>query len=151
MSVVNQGLGIKITLDDKSPEVLAALENAIERGLDAIGMRAEGYAKDVITSAGRIDTGRMRNSVTYAVAGKAAAVSTYQDDNGNAFSYNGVAPGDSGSKGPRSVYIGTNVEYAPYHELGTTKGIKAIHFLRRAATEHTDEYRDLMKNSLENA
>lgn len=48
------------------------------------------------------------------------------------------------------VYIGTNVEYAPYVELGTYKQ-RAQPFLRPAAQNHTDEYRTILKDSLENA
>lgn len=47
--------------------------------------------------------------------------------------------------------VGTAVEYAKYQELGTSKGIKPARFLTRAATEHTEEYRALMENSLKNA
>lgn len=47
--------------------------------------------------------------------------------------------------------VGTPVEYAKYQELGTSRGIKPARFLTRAATEHTDEYRALMENSLKNA
>lgn len=47
--------------------------------------------------------------------------------------------------------VGTAVEYAKYQELGTSRGIKPARFLTRAATEHTDEYRALMENSLKNA
>lgn len=151
-TVARQGIGIEIIVDDSSEEVLAALENAIERGLNAWGETGEGYAKDVIGEHNRIDTGRMRNSVTYALSGMPPANVVYEDDTGRSFLYSGTAPkGLFEGKNPRSVYIGTNVEYAPYHEMGTSRGIKAIHFLRRAATEHTDEYKQLMKDSLENA
>ena len=47
--------------------------------------------------------------------------------------------------------VGTVVEYAKYQELGTSRGITPARFLTRAATEHTDEYRALMENSLKNA
>lgn len=47
--------------------------------------------------------------------------------------------------------VGTAVEYAKYQELGTSRGIKPARFLTRAATEHTEEYRALMENSLKNA
>lgn len=47
--------------------------------------------------------------------------------------------------------VGTAVEYAKYQELGTSRGIKPARFLTRAATEHTEEYRSLMENSLKNA
>lgn len=115
-----QSLNFTLTVTDNSEEVLKALENAIDRALDTIGETAVGYAQDVITEAGRVDTGTMRDSVD-----------TDHDE--------------------RTVIIGTNVEYAPYHELGTSRGIKPIHFLKRAATEHTEEYKGFVKDSLENA
>ena len=49
-----------------------------------------------------------------------------------------------------SAYIGTNVEYAKYVELGTSR-MKAQPYLRPAATEHDDEYKALMEASLKNA
>lgn len=115
-----QSLNFTLTVTDNSEEVLKALENAIDRALDAIGETAVGYAQDVITEAGRVDTGTMRGSV-------------------------------DAEHDEKTVIIGTNLEYAPYHELGTSKGIKPIHFLKRAATEHTEEYKNLVKDSLENA
>ncbi len=39
-----------------------------------------------------------------------------------------------------AAYIGTNVEYAPYVELGTRRN-KAHHMLKKAATEHREEYK----------
>ena len=49
-----------------------------------------------------------------------------------------------------AAYIGTNVEYAPYVELGA-RGRKPVKMLTRAATEHTDEYKKLAKQAFENA
>lgn len=46
-----------------------------------------------------------------------------------------------------AVYIGTNVEYAPYVELGTSRQ-KPQPFLRPAASDHADEYRDILKRTL---
>lgn len=115
-----QSLNFTLTVTDNSEEVLKALENAIDRALDSIGETAVGYAQDVITEAGRVDTGTMRGSV-------------------------------DADHDEKTVVIGTNLEYAPYHELGTSTGIKPIHFLKRAATEHTEEYKNLVKDSLENA
>ena len=48
------------------------------------------------------------------------------------------------------AYIGTKVEYAPYVELGA-RGRKGLHYLQQAATEHTDEYKRLMEDSMKNA
>ena len=49
-----------------------------------------------------------------------------------------------------SAYIGTNVEYAPYLELGTKK-ITAHHYLKRAVTEHKDEYKNLTVQAIKTA
>ena len=103
------------TTKDNTKEVLSALDKAIERGLEAIGLTAEGYAKKETP----VDTGRLRNSISHATDKEAA-------------------------------YIGTNVEYAPYVELGSPT-VEAHHMLQRAATEHTAEYRRLMQDSMENA
>jgi phage gpG-like protein len=101
---------------DNTQEVLSALEKAKKRGLEAIGLVAEGHAKKYETA---VDTGRLRNSISHATDDEAA-------------------------------YIGTNVEYAPYIELGA-RGRQGLHFLQRAATEHTDEYKRLMEDSMKNA
>lgn len=132
--------GITIEFDDKSEEVLKALQNAVERGLKACGEVAVGYAQDKCP----VDTGRLRGSITYAVDGE-------------------------------DCYIGTNVEYAPYIEFGTgkyaetggrktpwtyvdskgdwhmTNGQRAQPFLRPAASNHSDEYIGILKDSLQNA
>ena len=49
-----------------------------------------------------------------------------------------------------AAYIGTNVEYAPYVELGA-RGRPGVHMLKRSATEHTDEYKRIMEDALKNA
>ena len=46
-----------------------------------------------------------------------------------------------------AAYIGTNVEYAPYLELGTKK-ITAHHYLKRAVTEHQDEYKKITAQAI---
>lgn len=48
-----------------------------------------------------------------------------------------------------SCYIGTNVEYAPYVEFGTYK-MKARPFLRPAASNHKDEYTQIIEYMLKN-
>lgn len=111
-----------VELIDNSEEVLEAFEKAISRGLAAIGDTATGHAKEIITKEGRVDTGRLRNSITFE------------------------------PKMPEKfVAIGTNVEYAPYQELGTSRGIKPAYFLTRAALNYKEEYKSLLKDSLENA
>ena len=49
-----------------------------------------------------------------------------------------------------AVYIGSNVEYAPYVELGTSRA-KAHHMLQKAATEHSAEYKRLAEDAIQTA
>ena len=46
-----------------------------------------------------------------------------------------------------AAYIGTNVEYAPYVELGTYR-TKAHHMLKRAVSEHSAEYAAIVKAAM---
>lgn len=46
-----------------------------------------------------------------------------------------------------AAYIGTNVEYAPYVEYGARKR-PPVHMLKKAATEHSDEYKAIAKAAL---
>ena len=47
-----------------------------------------------------------------------------------------------------AAYVGTNVEYAPYVEMGTRR-TAAQPFLRPAATEHGPTYRSILERNLE--
>ena len=67
-----------------------------------------------------VDTGRLRNSIAHEVESAEDA-----------------------------VYIGTNVEYAPYVELGTHVQ-KAQPFLRPAAEGHGSEYRAILESEMRN-
>jgi len=49
-----------------------------------------------------------------------------------------------------AAYVGTNVEYAPAVELGTSRQ-KAQPYLRPAATEHQTTYQKIIQNELKNA
>ena len=49
-----------------------------------------------------------------------------------------------------AAYIGSNVEYAPYVELGTSRA-KAHHMLQKAATEHSSEYKRLAEDAIQSA
>lgn len=58
---------ITVHIEDNSPEVLAAFDNAVKRGAMAIGEMTATYAKDNLTAQHAVDTGRLRNSITYQV------------------------------------------------------------------------------------
>lgn len=46
-----------------------------------------------------------------------------------------------------AAYVGTNVEYAPYVELGTHK-MAARPFLKNAMTNYIDEYKNILEEGL---
>ena len=139
------------TYKDNTDEVLAALERAKKIWLEAIGLAAGRHEKKKITKEKAVDTGRLRNSITYALAGEEAHIKSYRADKGGkdreTYTYDGTADGKKGS----GVYIGTNVEYAPGIELGTHRSAGAVHFLQDAVANHTDEYKKLMEDIMKNA
>lgn len=49
-----------------------------------------------------------------------------------------------------STVIGSNVEYAAAQELGTSRGIRGKHYLQNAVANHSEEYKQTVKDSLEN-
>ena len=133
---------------DNSEEYKDLLNQAIRRGLRTIGMKAETYAKENCP----VDTGYARNSITYALSGETADISSYKADAGK----NGKPPktgeyrGTLGKIEDNYVAIGSNVEYFPFIEEGA-RGRKAYHTLRKAATDHKDEYKQLLTDSIKNA
>lgn len=133
---------------DNSKEYKDLLNQAIRRGLRTIGMRAETHAKENCP----VDTGYARNSITFALSGESTAVSSYEADRGK----NGEPPktgeyrGTLGEIDDNYVAIGSNVEYFPFIEEGA-RGRKAYHTLRKAATDHKDEYKQLLTDSIKNA
>lgn len=115
--------GNSIVFTDNLQEVLKALNGALETGLVKIGAAAHGYAKDNTP----VRTGTLRDSI---------GVEVKSDE--------------------KSAYIGTMIDkfpdkpYGQYVELGA-RGRPGVHMLQRAASEHTDEYKQLMEDSMKNA
>ena len=64
-----------------------------------------------------VDTGRLRNSITHTQGGK------------------------------ETEFIGSNVEYAPYVEAGTSRQ-KPRRFLQRAIFDHMTTYKEIAENCL---
>lgn len=129
------------------------MDKAFDRGLKAIGMTAEKHAKEILTKEVYTGnkpwplTGRLRNSITYALSGESANISSYKADGAVGGTYSGTAPADK----DKAVYIGTNVKYAEGIELGTHRRAGAVHFLKTAATGYKEEYQQLMNDSMKNA
>ena len=135
---------MSVEVTDHTVEVIAELNDHTKAALESVGEQAVSYAKKYISEAGRRDTGAMINSINHEVV-----------------------------MSEKAVYIGTNIHYAIYNELGTgvyldggggrqtpwryrdamgnwhtTRGIKPIHFLKKAAQDHSAEYRAIIEEEL---
>jgi HK97 gp10 family phage protein len=119
-------------------------EEAISTALEAVGVQAEAYAITEITTQGAIDTGRLKNSITHAVSGDSARQHAYNDDNGNSFTENIEGAGEAKD---HTVYLGTNVEYAPYVEMGTQKK-GARPFIRPAIENNISTFQQIFTSVL---
>ena len=147
-------MDIKFT--DNSKEVLEAMQQAAVRALEKCGLTAEGYAKKLAPVGTPESTGipgyiggLLRGSITHALSGEQPAISTYQDNAGTRRgSYSGTAPEEIDSN-KSAVYIGTNVEYSSYVELGTIK-MDAQPFLKPAVADHANTYRKIIEKELKN-
>ena len=114
-----------VRFESHKDEVLTALNDRIPIILEALGLKAEGNAVDEANkliydqpeSPNYIRTGRLKNSISHWDDGKTAA------------------------------YVGTNLKYAPYVELGT-KRMKARPFLRNSVTEYADDYKRIIEDGL---
>lgn len=130
---------IRVEVEDYTPEVIKEKDEAVKRVLNKIGLLAERYASETCP----VQTGRLRASITYTYQGQSSFRHEYTDDDGKGFHQDVGAAGDE-----PSVYVGTNVEYAPSVELGDGAKRKPRHFLKKAMENHIGEYKELIEKEL---
>lgn len=132
------GLVADFNIKNNFAEVTKELAEKIEAWLEAVGEDAASTAAEVAP----VDTGRLKNSIT-------CATPIYQSDpnkyGGKAAEITDFIPLGKPEEG--SVYIGTNVEYAEYQEMGTSKN-PAHHFIQFGMTAHRDEYKKMLEENL---
>ena len=139
--IVKRFAAMNVQFTDNSKEVLEAMQQAAVRALEKCGLTAEGYAKKLCEGF-KHPTGNLRNSITHTVDEEEPA-----------------------------AYIGSNVEYAAYVELGTgkyvsggrptpwvyqdekgnwhrTNGQKAQPYLKPAVADHANTYRKIIEDEL---
>ena len=164
-------MGIITQLINNKSQVERELQDAIEAALEAIGQQAESHAKGNITSAGRVDTGHLRNSIAHEVRSSEDAV--YIGSNLDYAVYNELGTGiyaDGGSTGSGWwVYVAGGAKSSEHHgkrydeakarqivailrskglDAHMTQGMKPIHFLRDAAQNHSAEYKAIAEAQL---
>ena len=128
--------------NDNTKSILEILKESSKTALTAVGMQA---VTDVISKGDfPVDTGLLRNSITFAISGESPAIGSYSADKGTGNgSYQGTAPDD---RDP-TVYIGTNVEYAKYVQYGTSK-MKARDFLMAPLRANLGKYKEILTKYL---
>ena len=135
---------MSVTVTSHVAELKGYLKSQLEVAAMKAGGVIEGHAKELCP----VQTGNLRNSITHALGGDSV--------NG------GEIPVDS--DGEVTVYVGTNVQYAPYVELGHNqepgrfvpaikKRLKASHvaakpFLRPAVENSLNEIEQAIKSVL---
>lgn len=134
---------MKIT--DNTDEVMEAVEQALRRGLERCGQKAEGYAKMKCPK----DTGLLQNSITHVVDGYALDYNYHAENGSKTGEYHFEAP----KRENPTVTIGTNVEYAPYVEQGHIQAgsgnfVAPKRFLEQAVTGHTADYKSILESEL---
>jgi HK97 gp10 family phage protein len=110
---------MSVKVVDNTQQFKAAMDDAVNRALEAIGIQAEGYAMlELENHPRRVDTSNLKNSITHSVN---------NDEN--------------------AVYIGTNVEYGIYVHEGTVK-MEANRFLKNAVEKNKGEYVEIAKSMM---
>lgn len=117
--------GNLIILQDNTEYVMQSMDRALAEALDEIGEMVVQRARELCP----VDTGRLRNSITHRMGG-------------GGFSFPGM-----GAAVGKEVTVGSNVEYAAYVELGTSR-TDAQPFLRPAAEDYAGEYRRVVEEHM---
>ena len=115
-------MGATVDIKDHTANVMKDVKQAALAALEEIGLEAEKHAQRFLEGDGahpkRIDTGNLRNSIVHEVA-----------------------------ENEDAVYIGTNVDYAPYVHYGTTRMLPNA-FLRDAASNYMNEYKAIVEEHM---
>lgn len=139
-------MAVEVEMNFHTDELLEDLETLEQKALTLVGMEAEGDAKiEIESSPRRVDTGRLRNSITWATKTEHSEVAP-TSDNPDAGSEDGLT---SAQAEERAVVIGTNVEYAAeVHEGRAKPKLDPNRFLRNAVERNHDKYRTIIDQTL---
>ena len=142
-------LSADVSMNFNDKEFLQNLDEKKMKALIMVGTQAEGYAKiEIESDPRRVDTGRLRNSITWATT-KDHSSPRFEggDDADEVDSDSGVD--ESSCPDDSSVIIGTNVEYAyEIHEGDESRRLAPNRFLRNAVEKHMEEYKQIFDETL---
>lgn len=140
---------------DNTDEAKKAMDEAIIKALTAIGMFIESEAKEELGNDPiRIDTGLLRNSITWGITDKPVNSGEYMSNKKHRVSGSPVTPMKIGTyvgtmphEKEKAVYIGTNVEYAVDVHEGTIK-MTPNRFLKNAVTKNEEQIRNYIRKNI---
>lgn len=159
--MIFQRMKLEFTFDDMSEDVKKMTTQQIDHALNACGAQATSFAVNNCIGKDVVDTGLLKNSLTWALAGKVTKIQDYKGDHPSKYRKDDYIPSgryegkaEENQKGERCVYIGTNVFYAVYQELGWThwksgKKYKGRPYLRPALEDHVEDFKTIFKEYLE--
>ena len=132
------------TMQKNGDKIIKEADKSLEKAARMIGGQWVGHAVEMAPK----DTGLLANSITFAIGGEAPEKMQYTSDDGEqSGQYSGQAPRDG--KGEVSVWVGTNVHYAPHQELGAPSiNLKAKPFIRPSMENFKNEYEQILKKCL---
>lgn len=136
----------EVTMNFHDDELMAELELKKEKALALVGMQAEGDAKiEIESDPRRVDTGRLRNSITWATT-KEHSTPEGTPDNPDASDADGVNTSQAETD---AVVIGTNVEYAyEIHEGDPSRKLAPNRFLRNVVERNYETYKRIVDDTM---
>lgn len=138
---------VSFKLTDNSGAIARAFENCEDEFLEALGIQGSDNVRRAITAKDAVDTGLMRNSVTFAVSGQSADAASYRGERRSKYRpnapipegtpYSGTAP--AAASGHKAVYVGSNLDYFMYQNNGYHRPdgafVPGIHALEDGMTQ----------------
>ena len=160
-------IDFEVTFTDRTADIIKAIEERGVVALNAVGIQAVSHAQANIRRAGIIDTGRLRNSITYTTKMVRGSTTNYKTNKQGEVIQDSSVQVQTMEK--NTVVIGTAVSYGVWHEVGTgiyasdgtgrktpwsyydsegvqhwTRGVRATHYLRNAIADNKEEYRQII-------
>ena len=133
----------KITMDFHDDEVNRELERKKNLALKDVGLEAEGDAKiEIENDPRRVDTGRLRGSITHVVEGDDVYIGTNVEYAKYVHEGTGIHAAEGGGRTTPWWYQGSDGQW---HR---TRGMKPNRFLRNAIEQNTDKYKQMIDEHL---
>ena len=146
---------VDVKIIDNSKEAVDEVELGLQRALEIIGIKMERYASMLCPVGTPESTGiagymgeTLRNSISYATSIHDGLTIKVEKGKGDPRAENhGGKKVTASTDEENTVFVGTNVFYAPYVELGTSK-MKPRPFLKPSVENHISEYKNIIQKEL---